>query len=142
MSPWPAGTEMIMERKPDYFDEGSKKRGLAHLVAATQYSLGGLRRALHESAFRQELAAAIILLAVYAWAGAALQHYAISLCLIFITLAVEALNTAIELVIDRTSPEISDYGRNAKDLGSFAVMCLLIANGIYAAWALWSTLAA
>lgn len=126
----------------EYFDHASKKHGLAHLAAATMYSLGGLRRAMRESAFRQEIAAAVALLAVYAFAGVALQHYVISLCLFMITFAVEALNTAIELVIDRTSPEISSYGKNAKDLGSFAVMCLLIANAIYAAWALWTALGA
>ena len=46
----------------------------------------------------------------------------------------EAINTAIEELVDRISPEISTVGRNAKDLGSFAVFCLLLANGLYAAY--------
>ena len=45
---------------------------------------------------------------------------------------VEALNTAIEELVDRVSPEISVVGRHAKDLGSFAVFCLLCANGLFA----------
>ncbi len=35
--------------------------------------------------------------------------------------ATEALNTAIEEVVDRISPEWSLAARNAKDLGSLAV---------------------
>ncbi|WP_424540689.1 diacylglycerol kinase [Sinorhizobium medicae] len=30
----------------------------------------------------------------------------------------EAVNTAIEEIIDRISPEVSDTGKHAKDLGS------------------------
>ena len=36
--------------------------------------------------------------------------------------------------IDRVSPEISQMGKHAKDLGSFAVFCLILANGVYAAY--------
>ncbi len=49
-------------------------------------------------------------------------------CLIF---AVEALNTAIENIVDHLSPEKSDFARDTKDLGSTAVFFLLIANGGY-----------
>jgi len=54
-------------------------------------------------------------------------------------IAVEAINTAIEVIIDKISPEISDTGKHAKDLGSFAVMCLLAVNGIYFLNALFMT---
>lgn len=129
-----------MPPEPELFDPASKKTGLAHLVAATRYSIGGCRKLLGESAFRHEIIAGLALMLTYWLAGVALAHVMISLCLIFITFAVEAINTAIELVIDRTSPEISEYGKDAKDLGSFAVMCLLIANGMFALYAVWSAL--
>jgi len=125
-----------MPPEPDLFDPASKKTGFAHLIAATQYSLSGLKRLLKEAAFRHEILAGVLLMIIYWIIGAAMVHLVISLCLILITFAVEALNTAIELVIDRTSPEISDYGRDAKDLGSFAVMCLLFANGAFALFAI------
>ncbi|WP_244530483.1 diacylglycerol kinase [Salaquimonas pukyongi] len=130
-----------MKDSKKYFDPASKKYGAAHVVAATQYSMGGLRRAAGEQAFRHELAAAVIILLIYVWAGAGWFAYVGSLCLFLATFAVEAINTAIELVVDRTSPEISQYGREAKDLGSFAVFCLLCANGVFFAWALWTALA-
>jgi diacylglycerol kinase (ATP) len=46
----------------------------------------------------------------------------------------EALNTAIEELVDRVSPELSQTGKHAKDLGSFAVFCMLVAAGLYIAW--------
>ncbi len=59
--------------------------------------------------------------------------------LFLITLAIEALNTAIEVIIDRVSPEISPAGKHAKDLGSFAVFCMLSVNTLYFIWALSQT---
>ena len=49
-------------------------------------------------------------------------------------LAVEALNTALEELVDHISPGWSEFAKHAKDLGSFAVMCALVATGLYAAW--------
>jgi diacylglycerol kinase (ATP) len=57
-----------------------------------------------------------------------------------ILFAVEALNTAIEELVDRISPEISTVGRHAKDLGSFAVFCLLAVNGLFALYVVCSRL--
>jgi diacylglycerol kinase (ATP) len=46
-------------------------------------------------------------------------------------MCVEALNTAIERIVDRTSPEISEFGRVTKDLGSTAVFFMLCAAGLF-----------
>ena len=54
--------------------------------------------------------------------------------------ATEALNTAIEEIVDRVSPEISEMGKHSKDLGSFAVFCLITANAGYAAYVVISRL--
>ena len=45
--------------------------------------------------------------------------------LFLLMMAFEAINTAIEEIVDRVSPEISQMGKHAKDLGSFAVFCLI-----------------
>jgi len=63
--------------------------------------------------------------------GAPLRVFLITTLLFLVLISVEALNTAIEVIIDKISPQISDTGKHAKDLGSFAVMCLLFVNGIY-----------
>jgi diacylglycerol kinase (ATP) len=111
-----------------------KQTGFAHLWAATLYSLQGFRRLLDEAAFRHELLLLAAALALFGMAGASLLHYLGLLLLMLVLFAAEALNTAIEEVIDRISPEFSEVGRNAKDLGSFAVSCLLVANLLYIGW--------
>ncbi len=71
--------------------------------------------------------ALVLLLAV----DATLAELMIAVILFLTVFAIEALNTAIEEVIDRISPEISSVGKHAKDLGSFAVLCMLTACGIF-----------
>ncbi|MHA7968755.1 diacylglycerol kinase [Rhizobium terricola] len=109
-----------------------KKTGVAHFFAAGRYSFQGFRRLIGESAFRHELLALAAGLALFAFVGASLAEYLGFVVLMLVLFCVEALNTAIEELVDRISPEISTVGRNAKDLGSFAVFCLLVANGLYA----------
>ena len=114
-----------------------RKHGLAHLFAAARYSVGGLRRLSRESAFRHEVLAFVVLLAAYLALGvgaAVILAFVILFCLL---VAVEALNTAIEALVDRVSPEWSEAARDAKDLGSLAVMCLLLAHGALLGWVIW-----
>jgi diacylglycerol kinase (ATP) len=108
-----------------------KKQGLAHLFAASRYSAAGLRRALGESAFRHEVIFFIASLALFFWIGATVAEF-LGLSIIFLLMfGVEALNTAIEELVDRVSPEVSRTGKHAKDLGSFAVFCTLVAATLY-----------
>lgn len=111
--------------------EYEKVTGVRHVFAAAWYSLGGFLCLLRETAFRHELALAGIVAVLFAIIGASGTQYLIFACLFLVLIAVEALNTAIELLVDRASPEISEFARKAKDLGSFAVFCLLAANTIF-----------
>lgn len=111
-----------------------KKTGIAHLFAAARYSSQGFKRLVQESAFRHELLGFVGGLVVFALVGASLFEFLGFIVLMMLMFSVEALNTAIEELVDRISPEISTVGRNAKDLGSFAVFCLIIANGAFAAY--------
>jgi diacylglycerol kinase (ATP) len=111
-----------------------KKRGLAHLFAAGSYSLAGFVRVLKESAFRQEIVFFLASLALFAFIGASLPEF-LGLVIIFLLMfGIEALNTAIEELVDRVSPEVSRTGKHAKDLGSFAVFCTLVAAALYIAY--------
>ena len=111
-----------------------KKQGIAHLFAAGGYSVAGLRRALGESAFRHEVLFFLAALALFAWIGATLAEF-LGLAVIFLLVfGMEAMNTAIEELVDRVSPEVSRTGKHAKDLGSFAVFCMLVAAGLYIAY--------
>ena len=60
------------------------------------------------------------------------------LALGLLLIAVEALNTALEELVDHLSPGWSEFAKHAKDLGSLAVACtigaLLIYSGIALVW--------
>lgn len=113
-----------------------KETGMRHLFATLTYSFDGFKYAFRESAFRQELVVFCVAMVLFAISGAAAVHYLIGLILFLILIAFEALNTTIEHIVDRVSPEKSEFGKQVKDLGSFAVFCLLCANGIFALYVL------
>lgn len=105
--------------------------GVSHILAASSYSISGVLRLWKETAFRHEvflfLAAFLALVA----AGASAVEI-LALCGIFLLLvAFEALNTAIECIVDHLSVEWEEYAKHAKDLGSLAVMCCLLCGGIF-----------
>ncbi|MCG8685702.1 MAG: diacylglycerol kinase [Desulfobacterales bacterium] len=117
------------------------KTGLARVWAAFLYTLKGLRYAAsNEAAFRQELglvAVAVILLIILPlsifWKG--LLFFATALVLI-----VELLNSALEAIVDMTSPGYHELAGRAKDMGSAAVFITLALAGILWAMALFSLL--
>ncbi|MGH6806747.1 MAG: diacylglycerol kinase [Ensifer adhaerens] len=111
-----------------------KQTGIRHLFAAASYSLGGAKRLIGEAAFRHELIAFGMVMVAFVIAGATLFQYVAMAILFLLMMAFEAINTAIEEIVDRVSPEISEMGKNAKDLGSFACMCLIVANVVYAGY--------
>ncbi len=116
--------------------EFRKLTGFEHFFAAARYSAGGAKRAWQEAAFRHEVLAFGVLLVIYFLLTVPLETYGIALGLFLLTIAVEALNTAIEEIVDRISPEFSTTARHAKDLGSFAVFCLLSLNGLLLGYSL------
>jgi diacylglycerol kinase (ATP) len=108
-----------------------RTQGLRHLFAATGYSAAGLRRLGQEAAFRQEaLGGAIALIALWL-TGASAMALGIMAILLLLLLAVEALNTAIEVVVDHLSPDWSVFAKDAKDVGSTAVFLMICANLVW-----------
>jgi len=108
-----------------------RKSGVAHFFAAAGYSAAGLRRLARESAFRQEVVLILGLGVGLAVLGASLVEIAGLLALGLVLVAVEALNTALEVVVDHLSPDWSAWAKDAKDLGSLAVACVIGAMVIY-----------
>jgi len=109
----------------------ARTTGLKHLFAAGTYSIAGIRRLWAETAFRHEVLAAVAVLAGLAAFGASLMQILVAAILILLLIATEALNTALECIVDHVSPDWAEFARDAKDLGSLAVMCILLANGIW-----------
>lgn len=102
--------------------------GLGHLIDATGYSLAGMGRLLRETAARQEMLLGAIALGLLALFGASVAQFLGFGVLFALLLAIEALNTAIEVLTDRISPEWSQAAKEAKDLGSFAVGLMVLCN--------------
>ncbi|WP_412048604.1 diacylglycerol kinase [Hoeflea sp. Naph1] len=119
-----------MSPRPD------KETGLAHIFAAARYSLGGVKRLWGETAFRHETLALCVIIGLFAVSGVPLWGHVGAALLYLLTAAIEALNTAVEDITDHVSPDYSEMARHAKDLGSFAVFCLLVANAIWALFVL------
>ena len=101
--------------------------GLTRVWRATLYSMQGLKAAwINESAFRQELCIALLLLPVSFWIAESWVEVAVLMAVCFLVLIVELLNSAIEAVVDRVGPEHHDLAGQAKDMGSAAVMLSLV----------------
>jgi diacylglycerol kinase (ATP) len=113
-----------------------RKTGVAHFFAAAGYSMAGAQRLWRESSFRQEVLALAVLVILFLAFGATAGELLGLLLLGLLVLLVEALNTALEEVVDHLSPGWSVFAKNAKDMGSFAVACALAATGLYAGWVL------
>lgn len=109
-------------------------RELAHPIKALRFSLDGLLSAMRgEIALRHELGLGVVHLLAVIWVEMPLGA---RLCLVlawFLLVSVELLNTAIEALADKVSPEWSVLAKRAKDCGSAAVACVLA--GLFVLWA-------
>ena len=103
--------------------EFKSKSGLGRILPAMGYALAGLKAAAqHEHAFRQELVAVVIgTVTALVLPISPYQKLLLIGVLIFV-LIVELFNSAIEAVVDRISLERHPLSKNAKDMGSAAVM--------------------
>jgi diacylglycerol kinase (ATP) len=103
------------------------KTGVARMWNAFLYSMEGISAALrHETAFRQEVLLAVILVPTALLLPANGTGKALMLGSVLLVLIVELINSAIEAVVDRISPERHPLAKRAKDFGSAAVLLSLI----------------
>ncbi|HPR43470.1 diacylglycerol kinase [Ottowia sp.] len=110
------------------------RRGLSRVWHATGYSMAGLRAGWHETAFRQEAIAAVVLIPAAFWVGRNWVETALLAGVVLLVMIVELLNTGIETAIDRIGPEWHDLSKRAKDMGSAAVLLsLLLAGSVWLA---------
>ena len=111
------------------------KRGLRRVWNAFRYSMDGLRSAYRsEEAFRQEVWLAVILVPLSFFMPVSGVERAVMIASVLIVLIVELINSGIEAVVDRISPEKHPLSKQAKDVGSAAVLLALI--NVAAVWGL------
>jgi diacylglycerol kinase (ATP) len=108
------------------FNPYKGNRGITRAWHAMKNSLAGFRVAIREeSAFRQELTLAAILVPCGLVVPVEPVSRVLLLGSVFLVLIVELLNSSVEAAIDRISLERHELSRRAKDLGSAAVMVAL-----------------
>lgn len=120
-------------------DKPAPKKGLARLINAFRNSIEGVRSCYRgEEAFRQEailfilLAPVIVLLPVTPMLKLLLFT---ANCLVLI---VELLNSAVETIVDKVSPDYDKLAGRAKDMGSAAVLFSLIVVAVCWCYALYT----
>lgn len=106
---------------------------MERIWSAFRYSLSGLRFAVtRETAFIQELCIYVILLVVLFFLPLSITFKCILFFANSIVLVAELLNSAVEAIVDIASPDYHDLAKQAKDIGSAAVLV-----SIMTAAALW-----
>jgi diacylglycerol kinase (ATP) len=102
-------------------------RGPKQIYKALKWSLKGLRAAwTFEASFRLEVYLSIIFFPLGLWLGHGGVEKAILVGSLLLVLSAEILNSAIEVVVDKTTPEFHELAGRAKDMGSAAVFVLML----------------
>ena len=103
------------------------RSGWTRIINALRYSITGLRSAFeHESAFRQELALAAVLMVVATGLPLTLTQKAILALCVMLVLITELINSAVEATVDRISLDNHPLAKRAKDVCSAAVFLSLV----------------
>src|SRR5579883_3376573 len=116
----------------DSVTAGAKSRNwdvfnMKRIIRATTHAVRGLKEALlSEFAFQQECFVFLVAIFVACMAEVTSLERALLIGSITLVLLVELLNTALETIIDRISPEHHPLSKKAKDLGSAAVLLSIL----------------
>ncbi|HKT95392.1 MAG TPA: diacylglycerol kinase [Paraburkholderia sp.] len=109
------------------FNPYKGNRGVMRAWHALKYSIKGFRVAIREeSAFRQELTLAAILVPIGVFVPVEPVERVLLLGSVMLVLIVELLNSSIENAVDRIGLERNELSGRAKDLGSAAVTVALL----------------
>ena len=109
------------------YEEFKGKQGLTRLINALGYSREGLAAAWqNEAAFREEALLALVAIPLGLYLGHSGVERALLVGSIVLILIVEILNSAVEAVVDKASPEKHELAKRAKDMGSAGVLLSLL----------------
>jgi len=103
-------------------------QGWRRILSAANYSKQGFISSWHsEAAIRQEIMALLVLLPFALWVDVSAMERALLVLTLFLVLVVELLNTGLEAVVDRIGSDYHELSGKAKDIGSAAVLTMLVA---------------
>ena len=105
----------------------TESRGPRQILKALIWSWKGLRAGwTYEASFRLEVYLCIIFFPLGLWLGRGGVEKALLCGSLLLVLSAELLNSAIEAVVDKVSPEFNELAGRAKDMGSAAVFLLMM----------------
>ena len=114
------------------------KTGIARLVSACSNSLKGFAACYRsEEAFRQESIIFILLLPVIVLLPVGTVLKLLLFAANGLVLIVELLNSAVEAIVDKVSPDYDELAGRAKDMGSAAVFVSLLIAAVFWGYALY-----
>lgn len=103
------------------------RRGLKQIWFAFVWSAQGLRAAWrYEASFRLEVYLAIVVIPLGLWLGDGAVEKLLLGGTPLLVLGAELLNSAVETVVDKISPEFDELAGRAKDLGSAATFMMML----------------
>ena len=94
------------------------------------YAYNGIRSALSEQNMRIHFISAITVIIAGLLTGLAINEWLIIILVITLVIGAEMINSAIESVVDLSSPEIHPLAKQAKDIAAGAVLVFAIASVI------------
>ncbi len=101
--------------------------GIKRILKAFVYSRDGFISAFKsEAALRQDLAVFAIFSIVAMCLNLVLWQKAVLISSLLFIVIMELVNTAVEVVIDRISPEYHELSKKAKDIGSLLVLLAFV----------------
>jgi diacylglycerol kinase (ATP) len=110
-------------------------RGPIGVWRALLWSLQGIVTAFRtESSFRLEAYLFLVFGPLAVWLGRTPIERTILLGSLLLVLAIELLNSALEAIVDKVSPEFHEFAGRAKDMGSAAVFVSML--NVIACWAM------
>jgi diacylglycerol kinase (ATP) len=102
-------------------------RGPLGMWKALQWSLRGLGHCFrHESSFRLEVYLFLVFAPLGFWLGQDAIERVLLVGSLLLVLSCELMNSAVEAVVDKASPEFHELAGRAKDMGSAAVFVLML----------------
>ena len=104
------------------------------LLRSFGYALEGVSYLIRTQRSAQiELAVGVVILALAAWLGITPLEWAVLVLAMALVLALEALNTAIELAVTLASPERHPLAKAAKDVSAAMVLIAAVASVVVGA---------
>ncbi len=114
-----------------------KLKGLTRILRAAEFSWDGLKAAYKsEEAFRHDVFIACVLLPASFFVEATRAEHLLLIGSVIFLLVCELMNTAIEVVVERISPDWHSMSKKAKDIGSAIVFMSLVQLVIFWTWIL------